>query len=283
MEESLYTSSNATQGDTIEAVSPQAAESAADVPASAPSGEFAEEVSSDVSSERATPPEGQEDVPTPDAVEIATEGVYLPVYNGKTIPIRMDDTERVTALLRQGLRFEKFLPQFEALRRISLASGFHKPEELVDRLCQAAEEREYRELLDASGGNEALARETLELRKKERERQYADVKKSDEQGDDRSDLTARLAKEYCELKDAVPQTPAFSLLPPSVVQEAAASGRSLLQCYLLFERQEQALREEAQRKAQEAAKASSGSLKGISENISLETGDTFRRAFQNWL
>ena len=69
-----------------------------------------------------------------------TAEVYLPVYNGTPVPIRADDRERVTALLREGLRFEQFLPQFETLRRMSAAAGFRRPEELIEQLQHTAEE-----------------------------------------------------------------------------------------------------------------------------------------------
>ena len=275
MQDVLFSAVDANPGVRIDESTPQSAREADDTPALAfPDGE-AEGGSGSAAAQAIQP---QEADGTPTETRPADGTVYYPVYNGQPVAIRADDTERVTALLRQGLRFEQFLPQFEMLRRMSRAAGMHRPEELVEKLQEAAQAEEYRELLEAAGGNEELAAEVMEHRRLAREQKDAPTSKAQPVS-----TAQRLAEEYGELKRLVPHAPAFSALPDEVVRQAVTEGLPLLQCYLLHEQREQALRDRARQEAQAAAETSTGTLRGLPEEGDSPAGESFRKAFRNRL
>ena len=261
--------------ETIPTDTPQAA-AAADVPSVPPSG-GADEGSAPAEPAGTVPSAGGGDTEGAAGAESGeTAEVYLPVYNGTPVPIRADDRERVTALLREGLRFEQFLPQFETLRRMSAAAGFRRPEELIEQLQHTAEEEEYRELLARTGGDEALAREICTLRR-ERQQGYApEVPPEPETPVD------RLAAEYEELQRAIPDAPSFAALPDTVIREACAGTHTLLDGYLRFAERERQLRREADAAAQAAATCAAGSLHGEPEN-GQGGENAFRHAFRRSL
>ena len=271
MEDVYELSEQATPGSDTEELSAQSA-SADDTPESAPPGDALEGLHFEFASEEAPPPADATDRPTmPEA--------YTPVYNGQPVRIRADDTERVTTLLRQGMRFEQFEPQFEELRRLSVAAGYHRPEELIEQLSKALDARTFDRLLTETGGNRALASEVMEARRQAAAKALAAPKPVSE-SERRQQRNERLAREYRELTKLCPDAPAFGKLPPEVLRAAVQDDASLTDAYLRFAQTQRVLAEQAKTAAQKAHAASTGSLYAQAEEDASDASRSFLTGFQ---
>ncbi|MBR3289792.1 MAG: hypothetical protein IKI63_03325 [Clostridia bacterium] len=270
MEDIFDLSEQATPGSEIEDAPTQSAP-ADDTPESTPPGHDSEGLHFEFAPEE-TPP-------SPDAPKPTVPEAYSPVYNGQPVRIRADDTERVTALLRQGMRFEQFEPQFETLRRLSLAAGYHRPEELVEELSKALDAGTFQRLLEECGGNRALASEVMEARRQAADKALASPKPLSE-ADRQQQRTERLAREYHELTRLCPDVPAFGKLPPEVLRTAVQDDKSLIDAYLRFEQTQRLLRQQAQKSAQKARAASTGSLYDQAEDAPSDASRSFLTGFQ---
>ena len=271
MEDVFDLSEQATPGSDIEEPTTKSA-SADDTPETPPSGGISEGLHFDFASEETAPSSDATDRPT------APE-VYTPVYNGEPVRIRADDTERVTALLRQGMRFEQFEPQFEQLRRLSVAAGFHRPEELIEQLGKALDARTFDKLTEETGGNRALAAEVMEARRQAADKALAAPKPlSDAEQQHRRN--ERLAREYHELTRLCPDVPAFGDLPPQVLRAAVKDDASLTDAYLRFAQAQRVLTEQAKASAQKARAASTGSLYARADEDASDASRSFMTGFQ---
>ncbi|MBR3289623.1 MAG: hypothetical protein IKI63_02465 [Clostridia bacterium] len=274
MEDVFEPSEQAIPGSESEEVTQQSAP-ADDTPESAPPGSVSEGLHFEFASESTAPSSDAPERPTaPEA--------YMPVYNGQPVRIRADDTERVTALLRQGMRFEQFEPQFEELRRLSVAAGYHRPEELIDQLGKALDASTFEQLLQESGGNRALAAEVMEARRQAANAALAAPKPLSE-AERQQQRNERLAREYRELTRLCPDVPAFGQLPPEVLRKAVQDDASLTDTYLRFAQQQRVLREQAQKAAQKARAASTGSLYTQAEEDVSDASRSFLTGFQRSL
>lgn len=235
----------------IEDTTPQSAE-ADDTPVETDSPVPAEGLHFSFPSEEELPPISTDETAPPDA--------YLPVYNGQPVRVSSNDVERVTTLLREGMRFEQFKPQFEALKRMSVAAGYRRPEDLIDGLAKAVDADAYEALLAETGGNETLAQEVMEGRKLALS--VAQGRVPDGETTARESRASRLANEYGELKTLCPDAPSFGDLPQSVVESAALGERSLADAYLRFMQEERLKQIAAEKAAAQAATATTGSLAG---------------------
>jgi len=202
-------------------------------------------------------PSEEEISPNPTEERSAPEA-YLPVYNGQPVRVDATDVERVTTLLREGMRFEQFKPQFEALRRMSVAAGYRRPEDLIEGLSKAVEADAYAALLEETGGNETLAQEVMEGRRLALSVAQGRVEDADTTAS--QSRAARLAAEYSELKTLCPDVPSFGDLPKAVVESAALNERSLTDAYLRFMQEEKLKADAAAKAAQKASAAATGSL-----------------------
>ena len=91
-------------------------------------------------------------------------------------------------------------------------------------------------------------------------------------------LTARLAAEFEQLCQLVPDVTAVDQLPPSVWETAVAEGIPLTDAYLRFWYGEQQKAVAEARRQQENAAGSAGSLSGVYEPPQVEQ-EAFNRAF----
>ena len=270
MEDVYEPSEQANPGSDIEEAFTKSA-TADDTPGSAPSGDVPEGLHFDFAPDETAPSPGATDRPT------APE-TYTPVYNGQPVPIRADDTERVTALLRQGMRFEQFEPQFEELRRLSVAAGYHRPEELIEQLGKALDARTFDKLLEECGGNRALASEVMEARRQAASKALTAPKPIPE-AERRQQRNERLAREYRELTRLCPDAPGFGDLPPEVLRAAVQDDASLTDTYLRFMQRERLLTEQAKASAQKARAASTGSLYAQAEEEASDASRSFMTGF----
>ena len=253
----------------IEETMPQS-EHSDDTPADTGSTVPAEGLYFSFPSEEAVPPNPTDEPTAPDA--------YLPVYNGQPVRIEANDVDRVTALLREGMRFEQFKPQFEALKRMSVAAGYKRPEDLIEGLSKAVDADAYTALLEETGGNETLAQEVMEGRKLALSVAQGRIPDSEQvAGESRA---ARLANEYGELRTLCPDAPSFGNLPKAVVESAAFGEHSLADAYLRFMQAEKLKVEKAEKAAQTASRAATGSLAdGATENGASNESRSFRSTF----
>ena len=219
--------------------------------------------------------------PKPANANVAPEA-YLPVYNGQPVQIAANDVERVTALLREGMRFEQFKPQFEALKRMSVAAGYRRPEDLIDGLSKAVDADAYEALLAETGGNETLAQEVMEGRRLALS--VAQGRLPDEEKVASETRAARLASEYGELKTLCPDAPSFGELPKTVVESAALGERSLADAYLRFMQEERLKTIAAEEAAANASRAATGSLAdGTTEDDTSRESRSFQSVFMQAL
>lgn len=271
MEAMFDLSEQAIPGSEIEDMPTQSAP-ADDTPDPSPSRDASEGLHFEFASDDTPPSADATDRPT------APE-TYTPVYNGQPVPIRADDTERVTALLRQGMRFEQFEPQFEQLRRLSVAAGYHRPEELIEQLGKALDARTFDKLVEESGGNRALASEVMEARKQAAAKALAAPRPVPD-AERRQQRTERLAREYHDLTKLCPDAPAFGQLPEEVLRAAVKDDASLTDAYLRFAQRQRLLAEQAHASAQKARAASTGSLYAQAEEVASDASRSFMTGFQ---
>ncbi len=235
------------------------------------------------------PPEGlhfsfpsEEELPPASTNAPAVPEAYLPVYNGQPVRVDAGDVERVTMLLREGMRFEQFKPQFDALKRICVAAGYKRPEDLVDGLSRAMDATAYEALLDETGGNEALAHEVMEGRRLALS--VAQNRADTAQAAPAENRATRLAAEFSELRELCPDAPSFGELPQTVVESAALGERSLADAYLRFMQQEKLREIAAATAASSAAAASTGSLSAsVPDDDSSRESRSFQSGFMQAL
>ena len=218
-------------------------------------------------------------VPDADTTTASAEpaNVYLPVYNGEVVRVEAGDTQRVTGLLQMGLRFEQFSPRFEQLKTIGRALGCSNPEDAVAFLAQALEDAQYEGILQEVGGNEAIAKELLAARtatpaaQEPAEPTVADL------------LNARLADEFAALAAAYPEAADWDKLPDSVLQEAAETGRTLTDCWLQYQHDQQTRIDAVKAAAESASAGSIGSLRSLPDNGVEAASQSFLAGFRSRL
>lgn len=140
---------------------------------------------------------------------------------------------------------------------------------LVDEMFDS-DEKTYREELMGEGMSEKTIDSLVNLRKSENKEKYEAAiakRKADQEAlleQNRKSLESRLADELIELKEMCPEVESYESLPDSV-KEMAVKGLDLTSAYLRFAHSERVKIEKATKAAEEAAKATAGSLSGEAE------------------
>jgi hypothetical protein len=128
---------------------------------------------------------------------------------------------------------------------------------------EKAQDEAYREELIAKYGEDDM--ETVESlmelynQKKESTIKAAEEAEAQKQKEQQTALESRLADEFIRLQKEFPEIEKFEALPKAVVN-AAAKGQDLLSAYLLYQHQENKKIEAATKSAENARRASGGSL-----------------------
>lgn len=201
--------------------------------------------------------------------EKAYEDFSLPItFNHESRELSRDEAVKYAQL---GMKLES-----SGLDIKSAAQAMHKldylaaqqgstAEELIERLY-TAQERNYREgLVERFGDDNEIIGELMRVWKDRSRDKYnrivadrAAALQTEEDGK-RKKLEERLAEEYAELKQEIPEIADFSELP-AAVKKMAADGERLMSAYLLYQhRQASQLKAESQ-KAKLYAERSTGAL-----------------------
>lgn len=149
---------------------------------------------------------------------------------------------------------------------------------LIDEMFDS-DEKTYREELAGEGMSEKTIDSLVALRKSENKEKYEAAiaqRKADKEAlieQNRQSLENRLADELIELKELCPEVESYESLPDSV-KEMAVKGLDLTSAYLRYAHAERVKIEKATKAAEEAAKATAGSLSGESN-----TPDNTQSAF----
>lgn len=134
--------------------------------------------------------------------------------------------------------------------------------EVLSFLIDANDKKRKAELLEEVGGNEAAAEELLATRTAKIQKAVEDMIASEkaEQERDEQDLSDRLAKDFGELSQEVPEFKAINDVPKAVVNEAIKKNISLYDAYLRYERKQKQSVEKAQKQAESIKQSTNGSL-----------------------
>ncbi len=164
-------------------------------------------------------------------VDASDDTVFLPVYNGVTMPISASDTERVTMLLQKGMKFENMAEDMERLYQ--LKDAYHAST-IREVICMIAEEKEraVRDEYVSRYGEEAGVK-LFELEKAQQAALRGSFQQADEAADEAS-MEAndeRLSKEFAQLKTEYPTVASMDDVPQAVKDTALQKGISLLDAY----------------------------------------------------
>ena len=152
---------------------------------------------------------------------------------------------------------------------------------LIDNIIKAPEEAHRKHLEELYGEGSEDVEIGMEIFRKKQGENYdkivadrASAAKAATEEQEKSTQT-RLAEEYIELKNEIPDVPEYSQLPDEVIVEAAKGKRDLMSCYLRYQHRENQKITAANATAQEAAKASAGTM-GTDEG---ENASSFDKGF----
>ena len=220
---------------------------------------------------------GADDIPENHEPEFA-----LPiVYNKESRNLNRDEAIKYAQmglhLQESGINLSEAKEIHAKLDFIATLRGVER-KALVDEMFDS-DEKTYREELQSEGMSEKTIDSLVALRKNENKEKYEAAmaqRKADKEAlleQNRQSLESRLADELIELKELCPEVENYESLPDSV-KEMAVKGMDLTSAYLRFAHSERVKIEKATKAAEEAAKATAGSLSG-----KTDTPDNTQSAF----
>ena len=164
--------------------------------------------------------------------------------------VRNLTVDEASLLAQKGLKFDAIQKEYELLRQLAngksmSVSGFLKS------LQEEDENRRLNTLTEKCGGDTELATHILELEKGNRSESF----------------------DFDEIKEFFPSIKSADMLPPQVLENAALSGRNLLDEYLRYTLKEKLKVQEAEKNYKSALKSSSGSQVNHAGKISPETAE----------
>ena len=164
--------------------------------------------------------------------------------------VRNLTVDEASLLAQKGLKFDAIQKEYELLRQLAngksmSVSGFLKS------LQEEDENRRLNTLTEKCGGDTELATHILELEKGNRSESF----------------------DFDEIKEFFPSIKSADMLPPQVLENAALSGRNLLDEYLRYTLKEKLKVQEAEKNYKSALKSSSGSQVNRAGKISPETAE----------
>ena len=200
-----------------------------------------------------TPPES--DLETAPAVS-----PFLSVqYNHEDRPLTREET---VDLVQIGLHHKALHQKLDYAAAISGTDV----NALIDNIIKAPEEAHRKHLEELYGEGSDDVEIGMEIFRKKQGENYdkivadrASAAKAATEEQEKS-TQSRLAEEYIELKREIPDVPEYSQLPDEVIVEAAKGKRDLMSCYLRYQHRENQKIAAANATAQEAAKASAGTM-----------------------
>lgn len=214
---------------------------------------------------------GQEEhtVTTSDAEESAEEAQGA-LLTPLTVPVRFRHKNReltvdeATKYAQMGLLHEAQEPLLDKLRL--MAAGQGQSLDAFITAWEAADRQAYLEAaLEKTGGDRDLAERLLDAEMDKRRRACCLQAENEQQSEEQASqsLTDRLADEYAQLRQEMPEMGGFDTLPEEVIADAAESGRHLMDAYLRYafrENRKIAANRQAQAAAAEAAVGRQGQM-----------------------
>ena len=203
--------------------------------------------------EATTPPtEPAQDADAPHAPFLTAK------FKHKPRDLNREQTLRYTQM---GMKREEEQPTWDALSMLAAGRG-QSVQEYVDSLVKRDEKTLLDEKRRITGGNEEeaqkLFRVDMEARKSACAERVRQAQEADQQAE--QSLIDRLAAEYGELREEIPEIGEFATIPRDVVNDAVRNGRHLLDAYLRYQRRESKKIEQNRAAQASAQAASTGSL-----------------------
>ena len=176
------------------------------------------------------------------------EETVIPIKFNKEV--RNLNIDEASLLAQKGLKFDAIQKEYELLRKLAneksmSVSGFLKA------LQDEEENRRLTTLTEKCGGDSELAAHILELEKGNKPE----------------------CSDFEELREFFPDIKSADMLPSQVLENAALSGRNLLDEYLRYSLKEKLKIKEAEKNYKMALKSSSGSQINRAGRISPETAE----------
>lgn len=247
------------------------------------------------STEPAIEPTGTEPTTEEGGVAIASDegdgegaegAVAAPFISVKSHHQQHDLTqEEAVEKIQKGYKWESHLPVYNELTMLAEESGYGSASEFVRALRQSRENVELQRLINELGeGKEALAKEILETRRAERKSKFKGVEEREREAAEAEQATREqtLAAQFTELQEEFPEYTSLDKVPKAVRTLAERKDISLLDAALRYQRSENRRIQAEEKKQQEAAKASTGSLKSEPERKD-NIADSFSAAFRGTL
>lgn len=180
-----------------------------------------------------------------------------------------------------GLKYESQKSIYDRLDYGAALAGVSVDKFVDDAVSRPeAEHRKHLEEMYGEGAEEVEIGMDIFRKKRNADYQkFVDGKKAEAEEAEKkakTDMRARLADEYIELKAEIPDVPEYEKLPDSVIREAASGKRDLLSAYLRYERAEK-LKIDAAKKAEAAAGTASAGGKGSKESENDSVLDEFTK------
>lgn len=211
----------------------------------------------EVSAEDPTEPTTPQTDPAADAE--ATPAPFLPVkfrHEHRDL-----NQEEATAYAQMGLLYEAEQPTRDKIALLAAGRG-QSVQEFVDSLIAYDEKKLLDEKRRITGGNEEEAQKLFRVDMEARQSAYAERVRQAQEAEQQAEqsLTDRMAAEYGELREEIPEIGEFDTIPRDVVNDAVRNGRHLLDAYLRYQRRESKKIEQNRAAQASAQAASTGSL-----------------------
>ncbi|MBQ0110454.1 MAG: hypothetical protein KBS41_00795, partial [Oscillospiraceae bacterium] len=203
-----------------------------------------------------TPQEGQNiqtdcaEVPDADTIPTTDTSPKVKVkYNHEESFYSLDEAAQI---IQKNMYAKESL---EKLQFMAAGKGMSLPD-LVDELFDRNEKETLSLLKEEFAQDEEGFLNALLKRREQNAEAFMNTFKEPKE----PDINQRLADEFFELCEQVPEISDIRSLPDSVIKEAATSGKSLTLCYLLHGYREAAKKDAMQKTDLQNAKSSIGSL-----------------------
>lgn len=203
-------------------------------------------------------------------------------YNKQHKDLTRDEAQ---LLAQKGMKWDAFMDTYNELTMLAEESGHDSAAKFVRALMQSRENVELQRLINELGeGKEALAKEILETRRAERKSKFKGVEEREREAAEAEQATREqtLAAQFTELQEEFPEYTSLDKVPKAVRTMAERKDISLLDAALRYQRSENRRIQAEEKKQQEAAKASTGSLKSEPERKD-NIADSFSAAFRGTL
>jgi len=169
--------------------------------------------------------------------------------------------EQTLAYAQMGMKREAEQPTWDALAMLAAGRGQSVPE-FVDSMVKREEKTLLDEKRRITGGNEEEAQKLFRVDMEARQSAYAERVRQAQEAEQQAEqsLTDRLAAEYVQLREEIPNIGEFATIPQEVVDDAVRNDRHLYDAYLRYQHREGKKIEQNRAAQAAAAAASTGSL-----------------------